>query len=48
LDSWVDQRAGDLASLQHKIDAYRQMQHDTLQEIDARLKQGRVLEVSPR
>ena len=26
----VEQRAGDLVSLQHKIDAYRQMQHDTL------------------
>jgi signal transduction histidine kinase len=26
----VEQRASDLASLQHKIDAYRQMQHDIL------------------
>jgi hypothetical protein len=29
----VEQRAGDLASLQHKIDAYRQMQHDTLRQL---------------
>jgi signal transduction histidine kinase len=29
----VGQRAGDLASLQHKIDAYRQMQHDTLRQL---------------
>jgi signal transduction histidine kinase len=29
----VEQRAGDLASLQHKIDAYRQMQHNTLRQL---------------
>ena len=29
----VEQRSGDLASLQHKIDAYRQMQHDTLRQL---------------
>ena len=29
----VEQRAGDLASLQHKIEAYRQMQHDTLRQL---------------
>ena len=29
----VEQRAGDLVSLQHKIDAYRQMQHDTLRQL---------------
>src|SRR6516225_4682935 len=29
----VEQRAGDLASLQHKIDSYRQMQHDTLRQL---------------
>ena len=29
----VGQRAADLASLQHKIDAYRQMQHDTLRQL---------------
>ena len=29
----VGQRAGDLVSLQHKIDAYRQMQHDTLRQL---------------
>src|SRR5580704_12488752 len=29
----VEQRAGDLASLQHKIDAFRQMQHDTLRQL---------------
>ena len=29
----VEQRAGDLASLQHKIDAYRQMQRDTLRQL---------------
>ena len=27
------ERAGDLASLQHKIEAYRQMQHDTLRQL---------------
>ena len=31
----VGRRAGDLASLQHKIDAYRQMQHDTLRQLYA-------------
>ena len=31
----VEQRAGDLVSLQHKIDAYRQMQHDTLRQLYA-------------
>jgi signal transduction histidine kinase len=29
----VNQRSADLASLQHKIDAYRQMQHDTLRQL---------------
>jgi signal transduction histidine kinase len=29
----VGRRAGDLVSLQHKIDAYRQMQHDTLRQL---------------
>jgi HAMP domain-containing protein len=29
----VGQRAGELASLQHKIDAFRQMQHDTLRQL---------------
>jgi signal transduction histidine kinase len=29
----VEQRAGDLASLQHKIEAFRQMQHDTLRQL---------------
>jgi signal transduction histidine kinase len=29
----VEQRAGDLVSLQHKIDAYSQMQHDTLRQL---------------
>ena len=29
----VEQRGGDLAALQHKIDAYRQMQHDTLRQL---------------
>ena len=29
----VEQRSADLASLQHKIDAYRQMQHDTLRQL---------------
>ena len=29
----VEQRAGDLVSLQHKIDAFRQMQHDTLRQL---------------
>ena len=31
----VGRRAGDLASLQNKIDAYRQMQHDTLRQLYA-------------
>ena len=31
----VGRRAGDLTSLQHKIDAYRQMQHDTLRQLYA-------------
>jgi signal transduction histidine kinase len=31
----VEQRAGDLVSVQHKIDAYRQMQHDTLRQLYA-------------
>jgi signal transduction histidine kinase len=31
----VGRRAGELASLQHKIDAYRQMQHDTLRQLYA-------------
>ena len=31
----VGRRAGDLVSLQHKIDAYRQMQHDTLRQLYA-------------
>src|SRR6516165_6826220 len=29
----VEQRGRELASLQHKIDAYRQMQHDTLRQL---------------
>src|SRR3984885_6937078 len=29
----VGRRVGDLVSLQHKIDAYRQMQHDTLRQL---------------
>src|SRR6516225_3038825 len=29
----VEQRSADLASLQHKIDSYRQMQHDTLRQL---------------
>src|SRR5260370_28840494 len=29
----VEQRSSYLASLQHKIDAYRQMQHDTLRQL---------------
>ena len=29
----MEQRGGDLAALQHKIDAYRQMQHDTLRQL---------------
>ena len=29
----MGRRAGELVSLQHKIDAYRQMQHDTLRQL---------------
>jgi signal transduction histidine kinase len=29
----VEQRSGELAALQHKIDAFRQMQHDTLRQL---------------